>query len=126
MDKKEKKRDIAVFANILKDLMNDDIGGDPLVTLDRDLQHFIYGRVAVLVKHNEGQPIGSVADISAVVGSAFASILGEILGDKVKDAATLQTLVLTARENLVEGFQARAPILKAPETVEEPKVEETT
>jgi hypothetical protein len=126
MDKKERKRDIAVFANILKDLMNDEVQGDHLTTLDRDLQHFIYGRVAVMVKHNEGKPIGSVADISAVVGAAFASILGEILGDKVNDADTLQKLVLSARENLIDGFQSRAPVLKTPASAEEPKIEETT
>jgi hypothetical protein len=114
MDKKEKKRDIAVFANILKDLMNTNDLNDPLATLDRDLQHFLYGRIAVLVKHNEGQPIGSVADIGAVVGAAFANVLGEVIGDKVNDKDSLQKLVLTARENLVDGFQTRAPVLKTP------------
>lgn len=124
MDKKEKKRDIAVFANILKDLMNTNDLNDPLATLDRDLQHFLYGRIAVLVKHNEGQPIGSVADIGAVVGAAFANVLGEVIGDKVGDKDSLQKLVLTARENLIDGFQTRAPVLKA--QPEEEKVEETT
>ena len=123
MDKKEKKRDVAVFANILKDLMNSNDQGDPLATLDRDLQHFLYGRIAVLVKHNDNQPIGSVADISAVVGSAFAGILGEILGDKVKDAQTLQNLVFSARENLIDGFQARAPVLKNAEP-QNPEIKE--
>ena len=85
MDKQEKKRDVAVFANMLKELMNDSLD-DNLVTLDRDLQHFLYGRVAVLVKHNEGQPIGSVGDLGAIVGGAFATILGEFISSRVQTA----------------------------------------
>jgi len=99
MDKQEKKRDVAVFANMLKELMNDSLD-DNLVTLDRDLQHFLYGRVAVLVKHNEGQPIGSVGDLGAIVGGAFATILGEFISSRVQTAEDLQKLVLTAKENL--------------------------
>lgn len=111
MDKQEKKRDVAVFANMLKDLMNDSLD-DNLVTLDRDLQHFLYGRVAVLVKHNDGQPIGSVGDLGAVVGSAFASILGEFISSRVKTPEELQTLVVSAKENLIQSFEMRAPVLK--------------
>lgn len=122
MDKKEKKRDVAVFANMLKEMMNDDSLNDNLITLDRDLQHFIYGRVAVLVKHNEGQPIGSVGDLGAIVGGAFATILGEFLGNRVTDPVELQKLVLTAKENMVQGFESRAPVLKAEET--RPETEE--
>lgn len=114
MDKKERKRDIAVFANMLKDLMNDPIP-DPLVTLDRDIQHFIYGRVATLVKHNNGQPIGSVADVAAVVGAAFADVLKEFTRGRVNDEE-LDKLVQTARANLISAFEARAPKL-------EPKVD---
>ena len=111
MDKQEKKRDVAVFANMLKDLMNDSLD-DNLVTLDRDLQHFLYGRVAVLVKHNDGQPIGSVGDLGAVVGSAFASILGEFISSRVKTPEELQTLVISAKENLIQSFEMRAPVLQ--------------
>jgi len=111
MDKQEKKRDIAVFANMLKDLMNDSLD-DNLVTLDRDLQHFLYGRIAVMVKHNDSQPIGSVADLGAVVGSAFATVLGEFISSRVKTAEDLQTLVMSARENMLQGFETRAPVLQ--------------
>jgi hypothetical protein len=111
MDKQEKKRDVAVFANMLKELMNDSLD-DNLVTLDRDLQHFLYGRVAVLVKHNEGQPIGSVGDLGAIVGGAFAIILGEFISSRVNTAEELQKLVLSAKENMVEAFELRAPMLK--------------
>ena len=111
IDKQEKKRDVAIFANMLKDLMNDSLD-DNLVTLDRDLQHFLYGRVAVLVKHNEGQPIGSVADLGAVVGSAFATVLGEFISSRVQTAEALQTLVVSAKENLIQGFEMRAPVLQ--------------
>lgn len=107
MDRKEKKRDVAHFANMLKELMNDPTP-DVLVTLDRDIQHFIYGRTAVLVKHNEGKPIGSVADIAAVVGAAFAEVLNEFTKGRV-DSVELDKLVQTARANLVSGFEARAP-----------------
>jgi hypothetical protein len=114
MDKKERKRDIAVFANMLKDLMNDPTP-DPLVTLDRDIQHFIYGRVATLVKHNEGQPVGSVADVAAVVGAAFADVLKEFTRGRVSEE-DLDKLVQTARANLISAFEARAPKLeKAPQ-----------
>jgi hypothetical protein len=110
MDKKERKRDISVFANMLKDLMNDPMQ-DPLVTLDRDIQHFIYGRVATLVKHNEGKPIGSVADVAAVVGAAFADVLKEFTRGRVTDEE-LDKLVQTARANLLSAFEARAPKLE--------------
>ena len=131
IDKQEKKRDVAVFANMLKEMMNEP-EDDNLVTLDRDLQHFLYGRVAVLVKHNDGQPIGSVGDMGAVVGAAFASILGEFLKNRVNDAEELQKLVITARDNMVDAFQNRAPLLKTPQadqggdqTATEEKVEAT-
>lgn len=107
MDKKEKKRDVAVFANMMKDIMNEP-AGDPLITLDRDIQHFIYGRVAVLVKHQEGKPIGSIADISAVVGAAFAEVLKEFTRGRVAEE-DVEKVVLTARSNLLSGFEARAP-----------------
>jgi hypothetical protein len=77
--------------------------------LDRDIQHFIYGRTAVLVKHNEGKPIGSVADIAAVVGAAFADVLKEFTRGRV-NGAELDTIVQTARANLISGFEARAPL----------------
>jgi hypothetical protein len=115
IDKQEKKRDVAVFANMLKDLMNDSLD-DNLVTLDRDLQHFLYGRVAVMVKHNEGQPIGSVADLGAVVGGAFATVLGEFISSRVQTVDALQTLVVSAKENMVQGFEMRAPVLQQGET----------
>lgn len=120
MDKKEKKRDIATFANMMKDLMNDPYD-DVLVTLDRDTQHFIYGRVATLVKHNEGKPIGSIADISAVVGAAFADVLKEFLRGRANDEK-MQELATIARENLVLGFNSRAP---QPEVSPTPDTEET-
>jgi hypothetical protein len=107
MDKKEIKRDVATFAHMLKELMNDPTP-DVLVTLDRDIQHFIYGRTAVLVKHNKGEPIGSVADIAAVVGAAFADVLKEFTRGRVNED-DLDKLVQTARANLVSGFEARAP-----------------
>ena len=113
MDKQEKKRDIAVFTNMMKDLMNDPYD-DVLVTLDRDIQHFVYGRVATLVKHNDGKAIGSVADISAVIGAAFGDVLKEFIQGRV-EGEKLQEMVETARSNLVRGFDARAP---RPEVVE--------
>lgn len=110
MDKKEQKRDVASFVNLLKDLMNEPLDTD-LSTLDRDLQHFIYGRIALLVKHNDNQPVGTVADLGAVVGAAFGSVLTEFIKGGVKNADELQKVVFTARDNLVEGFQARIPNL---------------
>jgi predicted membrane chloride channel (bestrophin family) len=107
MDKKAKKKDVAVFANMLKELMNDPMD-EVLVTLDRDIQHFVYGRVATLVKHNEGKPIGTVADISAVMGAAFGDVLKEFLREQ-NDPEKLDQLIQTARANLLQGFEARAP-----------------
>jgi hypothetical protein len=116
VDKKEKKRDVAVFANMMKDIMNESFD-DPLVMLDRDIQHFIYGRVAVLVKHQEGKPIGSIADISTVVGAAFVEVLKEFTRGRIEEG-DVETVVTTARENLVRGFDARAPKVKKTETTE--------
>ena len=116
IDKKEQKRDTAVFANMLKDLMNEPLD-DQLMTLDRDIQHFIYGRVSVMIKHNDGQPIGSIADLSAVVGAAYGSVLTEFVNGRATGADELTKIVITARDNLVDGFQARAPSLLIPEGV---------
>lgn len=107
MDRKDMKRDVATFAHMLKELMNDPTP-DVLVTLDRDIQHFIFGRTAVLVKHNDGKPIGTVADISAVVGAAFADVLKEFTKGRATDSE-LDQIVQTARANLLSGFEARAP-----------------
>ena len=117
MDKQEKKRDIATFSTMMKDLMNDPYD-DVLVTLDRDIQHFIYGRVATLVKHNDGQPIGSIADISTVVGAAFGDVLKEFIRGRADDTKTNQ-IVEIARANLVKGFDARAPRVEITEDTEQ-------
>ena len=124
MDKKEKKRDVAVFANMMKDLMNQPLESN-MTTLDRDIQHFIYGRVALLVKHNDGQPIGSIADVSTVVGAALADVLAEFTRNRVDDAKLLE-LYAQSRENLLQGFDVRSPKPVAQEPAEaatEEKVE---
>jgi hypothetical protein len=124
MDRKEMKRDVATFAHMLKELMNDPTP-DVLVTLDRDIQHFIYGRTAVLVKHNDGKPIGTIADIAAVVGAAFADVMKEFTKGRVAPDE-LDKLVQTARLNLISGFEARAPKPEPTATKEEPAKEEVT
>lgn len=108
MDKKEKKRDLAVFANMLKDLMQSP-EGDNLATLDRDLQHFLYGRIALMVKHNEGQPIGSIADISAVVGAALADVTKEFVKNRNMEIDKLDEIFTRGGENMLLGFSARRP-----------------
>lgn len=110
MDKKEKKRDVATFANMLKELMQTQ-EGDLLQTLDRDLQHFLYGRIALLVKHNDGQPIGSIADISAVVGASLADITKEFVRGRNVEPEKLTELFDNAQANLGAGFQARRPVI---------------
>ena len=110
MDKKDKKRDVAVFANMLKDVMNEPLG-DNLTTLDRDLQHFLYGRVAVLVRHNNNQAIGSVVDIGAVVGAAFADVMKEFVKGKLSEEQIYNAFV-NAKEGLISGFDARMPTFK--------------
>ena len=123
MDKKEKKRDVATFSNMMKELMNEPLD-NVLVTLDRDLQHFMYGRIATLVKHNEGKPIGSIADISAVVGAALGDVLKEFTRNRV-DGEKLNALMADAQENLVRGFTARAPYAEVEAPAEEPAAETT-
>jgi hypothetical protein len=123
MDKKEKKRDVAVFANMLKELMQTQ-EGDLLQTLDRDLQHFLYGRIALLVKHNDGQPIGSLADISAVVGASLADITKEFVRGRTVEPDKLKELFDNAQDNLARGFEARKPVItvqtEQPEEAKEP------
>lgn len=114
MDKKDKKRDVAVFANMMKDLMNEPLD-NVLTTLDRDIQHFIYGRISVLVKHNDGKPLGSLADMGAVVGAATADVIKEIV--RQLDGEKQVQALSTVRENLLKGFDIRSP--KAEESVEE-------
>lgn len=104
MDRKEKKRDIAVFVNMLKDIMNTPLD-DVLQTLDRDIRYFIYGRIATLVKHNDSKPIGSIADIGAVVGVAFADVVNSIIGES--SDSDRSKLVETVRYNFLKGFESR-------------------
>lgn len=122
MDKKEKKRDVATFANMLKELMQTQ-EGDLLQTLDRDLQHFLYGRIALLVKHNGGQPIGSLADISAVVGASLADITKEFVRGRTIEPEKLKELFDNAQDNLTKGFEARKPVVnvQADQPAEEAK-----
>jgi hypothetical protein len=122
MNKKEKKRDVATFANMLKELMQTQ-EGDLLQTLDRDLQHFLYGRIALLVKHNDGQPIGSIADISAVVGAGLADITKEFVRGRNVEPDKLKELFDNAQANLTHGFQARRPAvnIQAEQPAEESK-----
>lgn len=108
MDKKEKKRDVAVFANMMKDLMQNP-EGDNLVTLDRDLQHFLYGRLSLLVKHNDGQPVGSIADIGAVVGAALADVTKEFVKGRNMEVDKIDEIFTRAGENMLLGFGARRP-----------------
>ena len=122
MDKKEKKRDVAVFANMLKDLMQSP-EGDSLATLDRDLQHFLYGRIALLVKHNDGQPVGSIADIGAVVGAALADVTKEFVKGRNMEVEKIDELFTRAGENMLLGFGARRP--KIDVKVDAPKQPET-
>jgi hypothetical protein len=112
MDKKERKRDIAVFANMLKELMQKE-EGDLLTTLDRDIQHFIYGRLSLMVKHNDGKPVASLADISAVVGAGLADITKEFVKDRNLEPSKINELFNRAEENLVNGFRARRPVLES-------------
>ena len=123
MDKKEKKRDVAVFANMMKELMQNP-EGDNLATLDRDLQHFLYGRIALLVKHNEGQPVGSIADIGAVVGAALADVTKEFVRGRTMEPEKVDELFTRAGENMLMGFGARRPKVDVKvESVEETQTE---
>ena len=123
MDKKEKKRDVAVFANMMKDLMQSP-EGDSLTTLDRDLQHFLYGRISLLVKHNDGQPVGSIADIGAVVGAALADVTKEFVRGRTMEPEKVDELFTRAGENMLMGFGARRPKVDVKvESVEETQTE---
>lgn len=117
MDKKDKKRDIAVFSNMLKELMNDPTE-ESLTTLDRDLQHFIYGRVAVLIKHNENKPIGSIDDIGVVTGAALADVCKQFIRGKVSDDKVEETFQ-KIKFGLIKGFDMRSPKLESKDTEEE-------
>lgn len=120
MEKKDKKRDIAVFSNMLKELMNDPTE-QALTTLDRDLQHFIYGRVAVLIKHNENKPIGSIDDIGVVTGAALADVCKEFIRGKVSDEKIEETFQ-KVKSGLIRGFDLRSPKIES-KTVQEESVE---
>lgn len=120
MDKKEKKRDIAVFANMLKELMQSP-EGDNLQTLDRDIQHFIYGRIALMVKHNEGKPIGSIGDIGAVVGASLADVTKEFVRGRNVETDKLDELFTRAGENMLMGYNSRRPQFEV--NVQEPQEE---
>jgi hypothetical protein len=127
MDKKEKKRDVAVFANMLKELMQTQ-EGDMLQTLDRDIQHFIYGRIALMVKHNQGQPIGSIGDIGAVVGASLADVTKEFVRGRNVETDKLDELFTRTGENMLMGYNSRRPKvevnIQAPMEEKQPVVSE--
>ena len=110
MDKKEKKRDISSFAHNLKELMNEPLE-NPLATLDRDLQHFLYGRIAILIKHNEGQPIGSLPDVGTVVGAALGSVVSAFCQNRA-EADELDTLTKSIKSCIDYGFDTRIDNIK--------------
>jgi hypothetical protein len=118
MDRQEKKRDVAVFVNMMKEMMNKPLS-NVLGTLDRDLRHFMYGRIATLVKHNEGKPIGSIADIGAVVGVAFGDVVHAILIDT--SGEDREQMLETVRHNFLNGFNSR---FVNEQTAEQPVQEE--
>lgn len=121
MDRKEQKRDVAIFTNMLKELMNDPTE-QALTTLDRDMQHFIYGRVATLIKHNNSNPIGSLDDIGVVTGAALADVCKEFMRGKVPDEKIEETFQ-KIREGLIRGFDIRSPKVAA-SPVPEPQINE--
>lgn len=117
MDRKERKRDIATFCSLMKDIMNKP-ASTPLEALERDLQHFLYGRVSVLVKHNEGQPIGTLGDISSIMGSTTAEIIRAFCGDKI-EPAKVDEFLQGSLANMIEGYRQSAgfePIVNTAET----------
>ena len=116
--RQEKRKDVAVFADMMKNMMNDPMQ-DPMSTLDRDIQHFLYGRIAVLVKHNNNQPIGSIADVGGVLGAALASVIGEFTRGRTD--AEITTAFNTAKENMVQGFDIRTPKQATPAEEENPR-----
>lgn len=119
MDKKEIKRDVATFANMMKELMQAP-EGDNMSTLDRDLQHFLYGRISLMVKHNGNKPIGSIADISAVVGAALADVTKEFVRGSNLESDRLNEVFTRGGENLLLGFTARRPRIETVTTETQP------
>lgn len=116
--RQEKRKDVAVFADMMKNMMNDPLQ-DPMATLDRDIQHFLYGRIAVLVKHNNSQPIGSIADVGGVLGAALASVIGEFTRGRTDEEKA--RAYETAKENMNQGFDVRTPKQAAPVEEENPR-----
>lgn len=105
INRKEKKKEIAQFATMMKDLMNqDDLG--VLETLDRDLQNFLYSRISLLVRHNDGKPIGSLGDIGAVVGSSLFAVVSEFT-KSVEDAEELSNMLLLTQQGFTSAYEHR-------------------
>lgn len=105
ISRKEKKKEIAQFAAMMKDLMGkDDL--DVLETLDRDLQNFLYSRIGLLVRHNNGQPVGSLGDIGAVVGSALFAVVTEFT-KAVDDQKELADMLLLTQQGFISAYEHR-------------------
>lgn len=105
ISRKEKKKEIAQFAAMMKDLMGkDDLG--VLETLDRDLQNFLYSRIGLLVRHNNGQPVGSLGDIGAVVGSALFAVVTEFT-KAVDNQKELADMLLLTQQGFISAYEHR-------------------
>jgi len=107
MDKKEAKRDIASFSTNLKNLMNKPLD-NPLATLDRDIQHFIYGRISLLIKHNDEEPVGSLNDVGSVVGAALCNVISAFCQNRI-ESDEIDKIFSSVRESILYGFDARIP-----------------
>lgn len=105
MDKKEAKRDVAMFVHNLKDLMNDPLDS-PLATFDRDLQNFIYGRMAILYKHNADVQVPSLVDFSGAVGAAYGAVVIAFCENQISKEE-FDNLNKSIREVIMNGYDYR-------------------
>lgn len=105
---KDQKKDVAVFLHHIKEMMNNTLE-HPQITLNRDLQNFLYGRIAMLSKHY-GKPIGSIPDIAAVVGVSMVELMKEFTCDFSGSPEELKTYYEAARHAMIEGYDHFTPV----------------
>ena len=117
-DKKERKRDIAGFATGLKDLMNAPLANS-IGTFIRDGTYFLYGRLGILIKHNDNNPIGSIADIGFAIGVITYNLVDTFTRGLTPDQR--RDTIAAIKEHFIVGLDFNNADLE--ESMDEPMVE---
>ena len=74
ISRKEKRKDTATLATVMKDIMNEP-SEHPLISLHQELAFYVTNRVAMMIKHNNYQPVCSLGEIGEILATIAADMV---------------------------------------------------